>query len=214
MIDSSLLRFNDTQIYAGIDIESCNLNLILSNYPWQFSYVLFNKKEILDSKNYYINWGDKFKISKDAARITNYDSEVIKKEGKEPKEVYSEFRKILDNKDYKYVIHNGLGFDTLIEKFWCYEVGEQHNWDYLNRLYDTSVLAKAITKGFKPDLNNFLAWQYKVYSYREKGLKSNLNFLSKKYNINVNEVDLHNADIDIMVMMPIFLKQVWEIEIN
>lgn len=212
-LGESLLRYKKDQIYIGADLETCNLNLMTTNYPWQCSWILFTQKEILETHNYYINWGDKFKISKGAAIITHFDEDLVKKEGKDPHEIYLLFRKYLYNKDIIPVFHNGLCFDTLIENFWCNEVGENHNWDYLNRLYDTMQIAKAIKKSIKPDLNNFLAFQYKMANFIEKGLKSNLSLLVKEYGINNETDNYHDALFDIKMMREIFLKQIWMIEV-
>ena len=213
MIGNNLLRYRDSQKYALFDFETFNLNLVNENPIWQISWIIATKNDVLETHNYFMYWGDKYKISKGAAAITHYDEDAVKAQAKDKKEIYLKFRQVLDDKDIILVAHNGLGFDSLIEKFWCLEVGEKHNWDYLDRYYDTSLIEKAIKKGFKPDLNNFLAWQYKMNSFIEKGLKTNLALLAREYMIKADEVDFHDALYDIRVMMQIFFKQIWKIEI-
>ena len=213
-VGENLLRYKKNQKYVAFDVEFCNLNLLVTNFPWQLGYQVFTQKEILEDQNIYVNWGDKFKISRDAARITHYDEDVVKKEGKDPKETYLKFRNILDNKSILIVGHNILSFDSILEKFWCEEVGEKHDWDYLTRLYDTSLLAKAIKKGIKPDINNLLAFQYKLSNFVERGLKTNLALLAREYGINNDEnAGFHSANFDVDVTRQVFLKEIWQIEV-
>ena len=213
MIGEKLLRFQDNQKYCFFDMETCNLNLSKENYVWQVGWLIANKSEIFETHNYFLNWGDKLKVSKQAALITRFDPDIVKREGKDPKEIYIKFRNVLDNKTMKYVGHHGLSFDSMIEKIWCEAIGEKHDWEYLDRFYDSSLIAKAIKKNIKPDLNNFLAWQFKMTTVIERGLRTNLAFLAKENGIDSHEVDFHDALYDIKVMRQLFFRQIWQIEI-
>ena len=213
MIGSELLRYKKNQKYLIPDTETCHLNLAIDNYPWQVAWLVATQNEILERKNYFLNWGDKLKVSDGAARATGFDPRQIEKHGKEPKAVYQEFKKDLDNPEYIIVGHNLINFDIYIENYWAQEVGEPHSWEYLNRLIDTNAVAKAIEKGIRVDKENILAWQFKVIGLVEKGLKTNLGFLAKKYKLEIDEERFHKADYDIEKNWEISRKQMWEIEI-
>lgn len=214
-VGENLLRYKKDQVYCGYDDETANLNLLHINLPFQVSWILFTQKEVLETHNYYLNWGGKLKMSKDAARITRYDEDLVKREGKDPKEIYLKFRSVQDNKDILLVAHSGLAFDNQVNKIWCEAVGEINRWDYLQRYYDTSLNAKAIKENIKFDANNKLAWYFKLNSLVKKGLKTNLALLAREYGINQDENSgYHDSAFDINIMKQVFLKQLWELEIS
>lgn len=214
MIGSQLLRYQKKQKYLIPDAETCHLNLTVDNYPWQFAWLVATQDEILERHNHFLQWGDKLRVSDGAARATGFDPSVIARYGEDPKKIYQKFKnEYLDNDEYVIVGQNLLNFDIYIENQWAREVGERHDWKYLKRLVDTNALAKAIEKGIKPDMDNFLAWQFRVIGYVEKGLKSNLGFLAKKYKLEVDESRFHKADYDIEKNWEVWCKQMWEIEI-
>lgn len=213
MIGSELLRYNKNQKFLLFDFETMHLNLATGNFPWQCAFLIATQYQILEQHNIYINWGKKLKVSRDAARITGFNPELVKREGLDPLEAYKKFRTYLDNPQLIVVGHNILSFDTYVERIWAQEVGESHSWDYLNRAIDTNCLAKAIKKNIKPDMENFLAWQYRLTSLIESGLKTSLSTLTKEYNIETNAKDFHKGDKDIIYNLEIFKKQIREIEI-
>lgn len=216
MLGSNLLRYNNDQKYMLFDVESFHLNLMIDNPPWQCSWLIATKDKILKTNNYYINWelaGKKFRMSKGAAEKTKYNDSIVKKDGRHPKEVYDIFKADLRNKNHRVLFHNGLGFDVYIERQWCEYIDEIHNWEYLDNCIDTNAIARAIKLDIKPDLDDFLAWQYKLINFRKKGLKTSISQLIKDYKLIFDEDKLHNAAHDIEVNFEIFKKQIWEIEI-
>lgn len=213
MIGSQLLRYNKNQKFICFDAETCHLNLGVDNHPWQWAWCVATQSEILESHSHYLQWGDKLRVSDGAARATGFDPSMIERYGEDPKAIYKKFKSYLDNPEYVIIGHNLLNFDIYIENYWAAEVGEKHNWSYLDRLIDTNAIAKAIKKGIKPDIDNFLAWQFKVIGFYEKGLKTNLGLLMKEYKIEVDETKLHNAEFDVAYNFELFKKQMWEIEI-
>lgn len=213
MVGADLLRYKKEQKFVCWDKETCHLNLCVDNYPWQVAWIIATQDKIYERHNYFINWGNKLKVSEGAARATGFDQRVVNKYGKDPKEVYLKYRETIGNKNYLLVGHNLLNFDVYIEKLWCKELGLKHSWDYLDRLIDTNAIAKAIHKNIKIDRENFLPWQYKLLGHVEKGLKTNIGFLTKKYNLEVDETRLHKADYDVEKNFEIWKKQMWEIEI-
>lgn len=213
MIGKDLLRYNKNQKYLTLDFESCMLNLAIDNWPWQCAFQISTQNEILEQHNHYLQWGDKLRVSDGAARATGFDPSIIARHGEDPKTIYKKLKSYLNNPEYIIVGHNLLNFDIYIENQWAREVGEKHDWNYLDRLVDTNAIAKAIKKGVKPDMENFLAWQFKMIGHVEKGLKTNLGLLMKEYKIEVDEKRLHQADYDTGRNFELFKKQIWEIEI-
>lgn len=216
MIGENLLRYNTNQKYLVFDYETLHLNLLLENVPWQVSWITFDLKNNYEFHNYYINWGRETlnKISKGAAIATGFDLHKVLREGRDPSEIYDIFSKYIDNTEYKIIGHNLLNFDIYVDKIWAESINRKHRgWDYLDRLIDTNCLAKAIKKELKPDLNNFLAWQFKMCNFVEKGLKTNLGLCAKEAGLEVDVRRLHQAQYDIVLNIDIFKKQLWMVEI-
>lgn len=213
MIGSQLLRYQKNQKYLVFDKETCHLNLAVDNYPWQCAWLVATQSQILERHNHYLNWGDRLRVSDGAARATGFDPSMIARHGEDPKAIYQKFKSYLNNPEYIIVGHNLLNFDIYVEKLWAYEVGEKHDWKYLDRLVDTNAVAKAIKKNVKPDMDNFLAWQFRMIGYVEKGLKTNIGLLTKEYKLEIDESRLHKADYDIEKNMEIWNQQMREIEI-
>ena len=53
-----LLRFQNEQKYLLFDYETCNLNLISGNKPWQLAFMVVEKNKIVDQKDYWLKWDD------------------------------------------------------------------------------------------------------------------------------------------------------------
>jgi len=213
MIGSELLRYRKKQKYLVFDKETCHLNLAVDNYPWQVAWLVATQNEILETHNHFMAWDGKLNVSDGAARATGFDPQYVARYSENQKDVYKKFRSYLDNPEYIIVGHNLINFDIYIEKLWANAVEEPHSWEYLNRLVDTNAVAKAIKKGVRPEMDNFLAWQFKMIGLVEKGLKTNLGLLMKEYKLEVDENRLHKADYDIEKNMELWNKQMWEIEI-
>lgn len=213
MIGADFLRFNDEQLYLAADLETCSLNLMESNYPWQIAWTVGTNKKIIEHHNHYINWGFPLKVSKGAAMVTGFDQTVIDRMGESPVVVYKLFNQYLLNPKYRLISHNWLGFDSMVRAFWAAEIDHEHDYDYLDRLIDTNCIAKAIKKGIKPDRANFRQWQFKMTSVIEKGLKTSLGVSLDEYKIPVDKSLLHRADYDTPKNLELWWKQMWEIEI-
>jgi DNA polymerase III alpha subunit (gram-positive type) len=213
MISEDLLRYNYKQEFILFDEETAHLSLIVDNLPWQISWIIFNQNETLTKFNYYINWGKRIKISRQAAEITGYDEQLVLREGKSPEEVYKIFMSYLLDEKYLLCGHNIFGFDTMITSILARELGYKEDYSYLNRCYDTNCLAKAIKAGIKPDRENMLQWQFKLCHFFTKGVKTTLGQCAKDYSIELDESKLHDADFDTNLNMQIFLKQIRQLEI-
>ena len=68
-------------------------------------------------------------------------------------------------------------------------------------------------KEIKPPKEKVLSWQYKLTSFRERGLKASITALCKSYDLNFNPAKLHDAIYDVKMNYEIFRRQIWEIEI-
>lgn len=211
-LGEDLLRYKTDQVYMVSDNETFSLNLALENPPWQCSWMLFTQKKVLEEHNHYLDWGGRFKMSAGAAIVTGFDERIIKDRGEDPVKIYKKFRDYRDNSCYIKLEHNGLNFDVFVERQWALYTGHEHDWNYLENYYDTNAIERAIQKGFKPGTNR-LAWQFALAGYREKGLKSSLGFLAKKYEIDFDEKGLHRGENDIVLNAEIWKKQLFAIEI-
>ena len=87
------------------------------------------------------------------------------------------------------------------------------SYSFINRIIDTRSIATAIAKEIPVDRENFLAWQYKMINYKERGLRTAQGFLLKKYDIPHDPKKLHDALYDIIMNYEIFRKQLYEIEL-
>ena len=87
------------------------------------------------------------------------------------------------------------------------------DYSYLDRVIDTKSLSAAIAKSIPVDRDNFIAWQYRLLNFREKGLKTSQAHMLKHYNIDHDPRMLHNAIYDVKMTYKIFRKQLFEIEV-
>ena len=128
-------------------------------------------------------------------------------------EACEKFCHYLYDPQYKIVGHNLLGFDVYVVKTLIHLVGHIFSYSFINRIIDTRSIATAIAKDIPVDRENFLAWQYKLINYKERGLRTAQGFLLKKYDIPHDPKKLHDALYDIIMNYEIFRKQLYEIEL-
>lgn len=218
MVGANLLRYDKDQKWCCFDSETSSLNLQFT-LPFQVAFVTFTLDKILEKHNYYV-WWDDFTISKKAAFITRFNEQEYRAKARPAKEILDIVESYLYNPEYKIAAQNFLGYDSMIINAWRRKLGLKPTYEYLYntpfKVYDTIALSKAVKKGIKPDLsssNNFLAWQYRMLEYKEKGLKTSLGTVAKEENIAVNEENLHEALTDVIVNVEIHKKRLWQIEI-
>ena len=209
-----MLRYDKKQKYICFDFETCNLNLLsLDNKPWQLSYIIAEGNRILDEKDCYIYWSD-LKLSEEARKITKFDDQKYKRLAKDPKEHLSEFENYLYNKDYIIVGQNLLGFDVYIHGIYRKLLNLKPDYSYINRIYDTNCIAKAIKKNMQPvDKTEFIKWQYQLNDFREKNMRTSIKAQLKQYKIDFDEDRLHDSIYDVQMNFKIFQKQIWQIEV-
>jgi len=212
-MDEHLLRYDKKKTFVLIDLETFNLCLnFCHNLPWQIGMIKAKGDFKLDSKNYYINWDTKLKISQDAARITRYDHKKVQRDGLNIKDAFPTIKDWLDHADY-IVGHNILGFDVNLIKELYKTMG--YKWDHLMpKIIDTNCMARGIKYNmpYKPN-ENLLEYQYKIYHTRRKDVKSSLSFLGKENGIEHDYDKLHDALNDLDLNLKVWNKLKWQIEV-
>ena len=211
----SLLRFKKNQKYLLFDYETCNLNLVSNNKPWQLAFLVVENNKIIESKDYWLKWND-LTVSPEAAKITGFTKAKYDKKASCPKQALEHFEKYLYDPDYIKVGHNLLGFDVYMHNLHRKLVDEKltPDFSYSNQLVDTLCLAKALKKRIKLNKDDdFLAWQYRLNHLIERGLSCNLKQCCKDFDVPFDEKKLHDALYDIEVNFEVFKKMIWEIEI-
>jgi DNA polymerase III epsilon subunit-like protein len=212
-MDEHLLRFDKEKTIVFIDCETLNLCLNkCHNLPWQVSMIKIKGDKEIANKDFYIKWDTHLKISEDAARITRFSQTKMDKKGIPPEEAFPTIQDWLDNSDI-IIGHNILGFDIYLIK----DLYEIHGADWkplLSKSIDTNCLARGIKIG--PEYrqgDDLLAWQYRMYHTRKKGVRTNLTALGKEYEIDHNYDKLHNALVDLQLNVKIWNKLKWQLEI-
>lgn len=201
MLGSELTRFQNKK-YLLWDLEAEHLNLYTSK-PWQIAYAVANNKEILDIKVRYIWWKD-LDVSKEAQRITGFDSKVYNEKAEPAEDILKDFEELLYSHEYSSMFHNGLNYDVYIHNLWRRLCGKKSDYSYLSRCYDTSAILKGYFKKWEPDLANFFKWQAQMNNHVEKGLKTNLTQMGKEFKIDHDYNSLHDAGSDVTLMHKIF----------
>jgi DNA polymerase III epsilon subunit-like protein len=215
MIGADLLRFNDKQQYCFFDEETYSLNLLTDNPPWQHSSILATKNEIIEEQDHFINWGGRFHMSRDAARITGYSEEKVKLIGKDPLEVWNHFEPLLLNDDIILCGHNVLFFDLYIINQWARYLGKRPIYN-IHRVLDTNAVARMMKLGIKPDRAHFIQQQYAMGTLsreKRKGVKTSLGVLAKEFGIQVDDSKLHNSIYDLSINLQVLQKLLWAVEI-
>lgn len=196
MIGSDLLRFSNKKIFL-FDFETQRLNLMEDNLPFQLSWAVADKHSITSSTDYYLKWPN-FKMSKEAAVITKFSQKWVEN-GTDPEFVLNAFESYLMDDSYIIAGHNLLGFDIFVHQIFRRALGRKVDYSYVHRVIDTNVLARAYKLKITPDKNNLLAWQYKIYSNPQRGVKTSLGLMAKELGMNVDENRLHESGYDLTV---------------
>ena len=213
LMNNHLLRFKKNKKYIVFDYETCGLNLAsMDNKPWQLAFLICSDQKIEKKYDFYLKWDD-LNISEDAKRVTGFKDSIYKKRAVDPLEVLDIFDSYFYNPEYYIVGHNIIGFDIYIHNIHRILCGKNSDYSYLNRLIDTNCIAKAISSNIECDNTDFTLWQFKLQSYREKGLKTNLKFLCEKYNIDFDPSKLHDALYDIEKNFEVFQSLLWKYDI-
>lgn len=206
-------RYDKEQLYATIDCESCNLNLgLLDNKPWQWSIIESKGEEVIQKHDLYVKW-DSLVVSKDAARITGFNPNLIEQFGKTPKEVLDIIDSYFYSSNHHLILHNGLNFDVYLQNIHRRALGLKTDYSYISRILDTNALFKGYKLGMQPDSRaNLIQYQYRLAGYRKKGLKSSLKFCCKEFDVEYLDNAAHSAIYDCEVLLKLWNKLKWKIE--
>lgn len=198
-MNNKLLRFNDNQLYLIMDLETCNTNLCMDNWPWQLGFIVTNGKEILEKHNYYIFWENiQNKIGAGAKKHTKFDYNKYISNARPQNEVLDIFEKYLYNDEYIRLGHNIFNFDIFIHNFWRKVNNKPTDWSYLGKALDTDAIARAWKLGIKSiKSDEWLACMFKYGGYKQKGMKTNLTSLGKELGIEFDYDNLHDACFDV-----------------
>ena len=209
-----LARFDRNQKTMVFDFETCNLNLTsASNKPWQLAFEIYEGNKLIESNDYHIFWED-LELSEGARRVTGFNDAKYKKLAKPAKDILDHFEKYLYDDSYLKVGHNILGFDIYIHNIYRKLLDLPTDYSYLNRCVDTLCLAKAIHKEIDVnDSDDLLAWQFKLNSFYERGMRLNLAACCKTYDVDFDPSKLHDALYDIKKNYEVFRKMIWNVKI-
>tara|TARA_R100000008_G_scaffold53384_1_gene32373 strand:- start:490 stop:1128 length:639 start_codon:yes stop_codon:yes gene_type:complete len=212
-MDNNLLRFKNDLNLVIFDYETCNLNLCsTTNKPWQLAFIVVQQGKVIKKEDFRLKW-EGLEVSKEAARITGFKKTQHDKLAVDPSIPLKKFEEYLYNKDFFIVGHNILGFDVYIHNIHRKLLGLKADYSYIDRTIDTVCLGRAIKKEIPFKNGNFLSWQYKLHSFREKGLRTSLQQCCKDYSIDFDPKLLHDALYDIEKNYEVFKKMIWEVEI-
>ncbi len=210
-MQSNLLRFNKKQKYIVFDTETESLALALTK-PWQLSWLVYDEHKIVKNEDHMLYWKD-LNVSADAARITRFDYNNWKEKSEDPKEVLELFESYLYNPEYLIVGANLFGFDIYVINTLRRILGFKSDFSYLDRVLDIQCIQKGIYMGLKSVPKNRTAWQYQMYHYVKKGVKTSVKHLCGLYDIEYNDLKAHDAVYDNEKCLEIFKKQILTIEI-
>lgn len=212
-MDEDFLRFDKGKEYVFIDCETLNLCLnSCHNLPWQIAMIKVAGDKKIAEKDFHIKWDTDLEISADAARITRFSPKTLEEKGLTPEEVFPTIEDWLDNCDH-IVGHNILGFDIYLIKDYYKYMGKPYK-HLVNKIIDTNSIAKGIKCGAHYKNNeSLIEYQYKMTHTRRKGVKTNLTFLGKEFEIKHDYEKLHDALVDLDLNLKVWNKLKWQIEL-
>ena len=215
MIGNNLLRYNlDETRFLVFDTETESLSLTNAR-PWSVGWQIYQGNKLTGTHEYYLKWKD-LDVSQEAAKHTHFNPQIIKDKGRDPKEIIDLFDKYLYNPEYKIVGANLLNYDVYIHNVARLELGYKTDYSYIDRIYDTISLARAYKLGIKIPENkeDFLAFQYKMSSIKQKGLKASNSVMAKEFGLIVDDSQLHGAIYDCSLTFGVFMNLIKKIEIK
>lgn len=209
----NLLRFKKNQKYLVADTETCSLNLLYNNYPWQLTYAIVENGKVQDMFDRFIFW-ENLPITKGAADVTHFNYQSYKSKAEDPAKVLDHFEKFLYNDSYMSVFHNGLNFDIYILNFYRKVMKKKIDYSYLPRFLDTNCLSKALLLNRKPENGeSLIAFQYKMNSIIQKGLKTNVGAMCAHLGIEFDKNLAHDGKYDVLRTVDILQQLLYKLDI-
>ena len=192
------------QKYLVFDTETEGLNLF-SSKTWQLSWIVCQGNKILETHDEFIIHKE-LNIPEIVKKLTGFNWETYNRKAKPLDEVWSKFEKYIFDPQYIVVGQNLFGFDVYMLAILQRLLGQEPDYSYLPRIYDTRALGKAYREELDKPNKDFLSWQYKIINDRSLKAKVSQNQLLKFFDIEFDQDKLHNALYDIQMCYQIFLK--------
>ena len=192
------------QKYLVFDTETEGLNLH-SSKTWQLSWIVCQGNKVLETHDKFIKHKE-LNIPEVVRKLTGFDWDEYNSKAESLISVWSKFEQYLFDPQYIVVGQNLLGFDVYMVSHLQRMLGQQPDYSYLPRIYDTRALAKAYREELDKPRGDFLSWQYKILNDRSLKAKVSQNQLLKFFDIDFEEEKLHDALYDIQMCYKVFLK--------
>ena len=192
------------QKYIVFDTETEGLNLF-SSKTWQLSWIVCQGSKILETHDEFIAHKE-LEIPQIVKKRTGFNWSTYNRKSRPLEEVWNKFEKYLFDPQYVIVGQNLLGFDVYMIAILQRLLGQQPDYSYLTRIYDTRALGKAYREEIQKPSRDFLSWQYKIINDRSLKARASQNQLLKFFDIDFDDGKLHNALYDIKMCFKVFLK--------
>lgn len=208
MIGSTLKRYQPDRRYWVGDFETTGLNLFDSK-PWQVAWLVADAKNVYEREEHYI-WWEGLQVSAQAAAITRFNYAVYKDRAEDPHKVLARLEERLYDTSLD-VVGQNFFYDGYIHNTLRRLCGKQPDYSWMTRMYDTNCLSKAYRKGWQPDNDNFLAWQFKMTSIHER-LKTKLQTMCEEFGIPFDPYRAHEALYDVDMTRLLYEALKWKVE--
>ena len=192
------------QKYLVFDTETEGLNLF-SSKTWQLSWIVCQGDKVLETHDEFIAHKE-LNIPKVVKKLTGFNWDIYNSKSRSLDAVWNKFEKYLFDSQYIIVGQNLLGFDVYMISILQRLLGQQPDYSYLSRIYDTRALGKAYREELQKPKRDLLSWQYKIINDRSLKAKASQKQLLKFFDIDFDEEKLHDALYDIQMCYKVFLK--------
>lgn len=184
---------------TGIDHKTCHI-VEIGAIQVENGAVIQSWQWILDND---------VEIPAEAAAIHGIDNDVVKEEGRDPKDCLSEFIDILNPGNIPNITHNGYRFDIpWLVHHTIQELGGDE--DELRRLLHAGMIdTAALVKGAKLGLQRRFDESMKDYAARvmniiAKGVKYNVTQTCEEIGIDMDGITTHRAGGDVLLTNEIY----------
>lgn len=193
------IRFKKDAKIVVLDCETYNLNLHFSvNRPWNVAVLKVLGDNIIEEHNLFIKWRDcQFSIGDGAKFVTHFNEQEFERKAIDPKTAFERFWPLLIWSDH-IIGHNLLRFDLYLLRGYAEYMGV--DWKFiLSKIIDTKSLIQGIklNRPYKPGIDDFLEYQYRMANDHTKGIKTSLSVVSKEFGIIHDYDTLHDGLSDI-----------------
>lgn len=215
-----LLRFETDQKKLIYDFETCNLNLVSTEFqaPWQLGWQVYQGKKHILSKEDWIWWDDlQSKMGKAAAELTGFDYDTYKRKAQPAQPILESFETYLLDKEVISVSANGVNFDQYIYQIYRRLLGKGYEWSWATRHVDIQTLHKAYILGMTPPpigTKEWILFNIKMSQVVKKGLKTSLAFMCKEFGVDYDPTRHHREALyDVELTDQIFEQQLYRMDI-